>query len=235
MARKALLYLTLVWSVFTLQSCVSNYVVSKPMEYIPTTKLSSISNKKLNESKKALVSETTSKSDVIDAALASLDAAKNNTTLIEAAEHNNALNQVIDEAYTYLGTPYRYGGMTRRGIDCSAFVLSVFRESAGINLPRVAAAQAKQGERVDRSDLQKGDLVFFSHGRGIAHVGIVESIEDGDIKFIHASTSRGVMVSSLNDNYWGPRYRFAKRILVDDASNTTEENTDSTYLVQNQK
>lgn len=233
MSRKVLLYLTLVWSAFTLQSCVSNYVVSKPMTYTPTTKLASISTKKLNESKKTL-SNNTSNGDMIDAALASLDAAKNNEVINKASEHASALDRILDEAYTYLGTPYRYGGMTRRGIDCSAFVLSVFRETAGINLPRVAAAQAKEGERIERENLQKGDLVFFSHGRGIAHVGIVESVQDGEVKFIHASTSNGVMVSSLNDGYWAPRYRFAKRVIEDDASNvaTVEDNG---YLVQNQK
>ncbi len=65
-----------------------------------------------------------------------------------------------------------------------------------------------------KQELQKGDLVFFSHGRRISHVGIVQEItEDGDIKFIHAATSKGVIVSSLNDKYWGPRYRFAKRVI----------------------
>ncbi len=105
MARKILLYLSLVWAVFSLQSCVSNYVVSKPMEYVPTTKLSSIPSKRLNESKKALINNTNtnfSNGDMIDAALASLDAAKNNEIINDAIEHTNALNRIIDEAYTYL-------------------------------------------------------------------------------------------------------------------------------------
>ena len=70
------------------------------------------------------------------------------------------------------------------------------------------------GERVETQDLQKGDLVFFSHGGRISHVGIVQEVTaDGEIKFIHAATSRGVMISSLNDSYWGPKFRFAKRIV----------------------
>jgi lipoprotein Spr len=83
-----------------------------------------------------------------------------------------------------------------------------------LSLPRVAASQAQEGEAVEKTDLQKGDLVFFSHGRRISHVGIVESItEEGEVKFIHAATSKGVMVSSLNDSYWGPKFRFAKRVI----------------------
>ena len=84
----------------------------------------------------------------------------------------------------------------------------------GLELPRVAAEQAELGEKVELEELQKGDLVFFAHGRRISHVGIVQEVTaDGEIKFIHAATSKGVMISSLNDSYWGPKYRFAKRVL----------------------
>ena len=116
--------------------------------------------------------------------------------------------------------------LTRRGIDCSAFVLSVFGAATGMTLPRVAASQAQEGEKVEKSNLQKGDLVFFSQGRGrISHVGIVENVtEEGDVKFIHAATSRGVMISSLNDSYWGPKYRFAKRIISPETFNSNLAN-----------
>jgi lipoprotein Spr len=148
---------------------------------------------------------------------ASLANAKNsikNSEIAKSIRHNKTIDNILIEAQTYLGTPYRYGGMTRNGIDCSAFVLSVFGAAAGLSLPRVAASQAQEGEKIEKSELQKGDLIFFSHGRRISHVGIVESVtEDGEVKFIHAATSRGVMVSSLNDSYWGPRYRFGKRII----------------------
>ena len=84
-----------------------------------------------------------------------------------------------------------------------------------MNLPRVAAQQSQEGDSVEKTELQKGDLVFFSHrGSRISHVGIVEEVTaDGQIKFIHAATSKGVMVSSLDDSYWGPKFRFAKRII----------------------
>ena len=84
-----------------------------------------------------------------------------------------------------------------------------------MNLPRVAAQQSKEGDSVEKAELQKGDLVFFSHRGGrISHVGIVEEVTaEGEIKFIHAATSKGVMVSSLDDNYWGPKFKFAKRVI----------------------
>lgn len=165
----------------------------------------------LNEAKKEL-----SNSTKIDKALASIDAANSNEIIKKAIQHSEAVDDILKEAYSYLGTPYRYGGMSRSGIDCSAFVLSVFSATAGINLPRVAASQAKEGVSVDNESLQKGDLLFFSHGRGIAHVGIVESVENGEVKFIHAASSKGVSVSSLDSSYWGPRFRFAKRIIPQD-------------------
>ena len=222
MNKRVSFYLTVVTVLFTLQSCVSNYVVSMPNEYKPNAKLATLTITNLNDAKKELTN-----SDKIDQALASLEAAKKNEVIKKAILHSAAVDHILQEAYSYLGTPYRYGGMSRSGIDCSAFVLSVFNATSGISLPRVAASQAKEGESVDKESLQKGDLVFFSHGRGIAHVGIVESVEEGEVKFIHAATSKGVMISSLNDRYWGPRFRFAKRIIPQDYTGQGD------YLVNN--
>jgi len=128
---------------------------------------------------------------------------------------NSFVNQVLSEAETYLGTPYRYGGSTKLGIDCSSFVQQVF-EIFDYDLPRVSAAQAKEGTEINKDEIKTGDLLFFStSGKGrVSHVGIVHSIrEDGEIEFIHASTSQGVIVTPLSDNYWGKRYLYAKRIL----------------------
>ncbi len=227
MKKRVLSYITAVVATFSLQSCVSNYVVSSSAtytsEYKANAKLASLDNKKIENAKKQLI---TSFADEKIVAAKAMEAAMKNEEIAKAVRFSKKIDDILTEAESYLGTPYRYGGTTRSGIDCSAFVLSVFGASAGLHLPRVAASQAQEGQKVDKSELQKGDLVFFSHGRGrISHVGIVESIsEEGTVKFIHAATSRGVMISSLNDSYWGPRYRFAKRVITPELSESNFAN-----------
>ncbi|WP_047098703.1 C40 family peptidase [Chryseobacterium lactis] len=215
MKKRVLFYLVALVTTVSLQSCATNYVVSKPAtytkEYKTDAKLASIDNKKMEQDKQKLIDSFLAEKA---ASIANAKKSIKNSEIAKAIKHNKTIDGILEEAETYLGTPYRYGGTTRRGIDCSAFVLSVFGAAAGLSLPRVAASQAQEGESVDRGDLQKGDLIFFSHGRRISHVGIVESVtEEGEIKFIHAATSKGVMVSSLNDSYWGPKFRFAKRVI----------------------
>lgn len=220
MKSKIFFYAVVLVSILSLQSCVTNYVVSEPAIYSKGYKsnanYSTIDSKTLAQNKKELIgSFASSKAAEVESAnsiLKKLEIAK-------LSRHNQTIDALLEEAKTYLGTPYRYGGTTRRGIDCSAFVLSVFGAAAGVTLPRVAASQAKEGEDINKQDLQKGDLIFFSKGSRISHVGIVEEIaENGDIKFIHAATSKGVMISNLNEsNYWNSKYRYAKRIINKDA------------------
>lgn len=214
MKKRVLFYLVAFVSTISLQSCVTNYVVSKPAtytkEYKTDAKLVALDTKMENDKKLLINSFLSEKAVAISNAKNSLK----NTEIAKAIKHNKTIDNILTEASTYLGTPYRYGGTTRNGIDCSAFVLSVFGAAAGLTLPRVAASQSQEGEAIDKENLQKGDLIFFSHGRRISHVGIVESVtEEGEIKFIHAATSKGVMISSLNDSYWGPKFRFAKRVI----------------------
>ena len=107
------------------------------------------------------------------------------------------------EAARWMGVPYRYGGKTMRGVDCSGFVMNVFREVYGKSLARSSADMLKRNcRKVGRAKLKEGDLVFFRTGRGKRkvpnHVGIY--LKNG--KFIHASTSRGVIVSSLSEPYY---------------------------------
>ena len=228
MKKRVLFYLAAVTATFSMQSCVSNYVVSAPASQINTYKsdarLASIDNKKLETAKSQLLSSFKDENLV---ATKTLEAVLRNEEIAKTVKFTKKIDDLLAEAQTYLGTPYRYGGMTRNGIDCSAFVLSVFGAVTGMNLPRVAASQAQEGEKIEKDQLQKGDLVFFSHqGRGrISHVGIVEEVSpEGDVKFIHAATSRGVMISSLNDSYWGPKYRFAKRVISIDSFNNLANN-----------
>lgn len=112
-------------------------------------------------------------------------------------------------ASKYVGVRYSYGGTSTKGFDCSGYVRHVFNE-LGKSLPRSSSAMYGEGESVKKSDLQPGDLVFFNtSGRGVSHVGIYI----GSGKFIHASTSKGVIKTSLNDKYyWGNKFVGAKRV-----------------------
>lgn len=118
--------------------------------------------------------------------------------------------EILLQVIKYLETPYKYGGNTENGIDCSGFTLQVFEKSTGIKLPRSAREQYEVGEKVEREDLSFGDLVFFNTRRrsNPGHVGIYI----GDDQFIHSSSSLGVTISSLQEPYYKKRYVGARRV-----------------------
>lgn len=117
--------------------------------------------------------------------------------------------RLVSFAMNYIGTPYVFGGNSLYyGIDCSAYVQQVFG-SVGISLPRTADYQYEVGTPISRSELLPGDAVFFTtYTYGASHVGIYL----GDGNFIHASSTRGVTISSLNDHYYNARYIGARRM-----------------------
>jgi len=118
--------------------------------------------------------------------------------------------ELNDQLGHWRGTPYRYGGMSRNGVDCSGFVYLTFRDKFALQLPRTTSAQSDIGTRISKDELLPGDLVFFKTGRGEngLHVGIY----DTDNAFIHASTSQGVIRSSLDNVYWRKVFWQARRI-----------------------
>jgi len=111
-------------------------------------------------------------------------------------------------ALRFLGVPYAFGGTSTSGFDCSGFVQHVFA-MLGIALPRTADAQYDVGHRAVGGP-RPGDLVFFDTYGGVSHVGIYL----GDGRFVHASSSHGVMVSHLSESYWAARYVGAKRLIA---------------------
>lgn len=118
--------------------------------------------------------------------------------------------QLREATDDWLGIPYRYGGTTRSGIDCSAFVQSYMDDVLGLELPRTTATQVLEGTEIDKEDLRPGDLVFFLRRR-TRHVGVYL----GDSEFIHASSSNGVIVSRLDEGYYQRHYWTARRVLDD--------------------
>ncbi|MDR1225833.1 MAG: C40 family peptidase [Prevotellaceae bacterium] len=116
---------------------------------------------------------------------------------------------IIHISTLWLGTPYKYGGSTRHGIDCSTFVGTVYKDALGITLPRNSSAIAKSLISVKRSSLACGDIIFFTNKeKRVSHVGIYIS----DDKFVHSSPSGGVAVASLNSAYWNAYYAGAGRV-----------------------
>ena len=119
---------------------------------------------------------------------------------------NSSLEQL---AKSWVGTPYVYGGSSRSGTDCSGYVMQIYKAHYGISLPHNAGQMYddSRGSSVSRGSLQEGDLVFFGSFWKIDHVGIYLK---GD-RFTHASSSKGVIISSMSDNYWRPKYQGARR------------------------
>jgi hypothetical protein len=128
---------------------------------------------------------------------------------------SRSVSDILKDAEKYIGTPYKFGGNTSSGFDCSGFTVKVFEEN-DLNLPRRSSDQAEAGKNIDIKEVKPGDLLFFATAGGsrVSHVGIVHDIgPDGEVKFIHASTSKGVIISSLNEKYWNKAYLHAQRVL----------------------
>lgn len=118
--------------------------------------------------------------------------------------------KMMDAILAWMGTPYDYGGESKSGTDCSGFTMQIFKESAGMDLPRTTEEQAKLGSAVAKEDLKFGDLIFFNTtGENPSHVGIYI----GDDMFAHASVSFGVTLSSMYSSYYKKRYTEARRVI----------------------
>ncbi|WP_240353230.1 C40 family peptidase [Cohnella algarum] len=127
------------------------------------------------------------------------------TAFASQSKLDNAINEV-------LGTPYKWGGTTVKGFDCSGFILYIFNQF-NTELPRTSKDQSQIGTKVEKEDLRPGDMVFFNtDGKGVSHAGIYI----GEGKFAHSSSSKGVSISKLSDSYYEKRYVTARRVVSDE-------------------
>jgi len=138
----------------------------------------------------------------------------NETDVVIGPTENYLSVQMINNAMDFLGVHYRGGGTSRAGMDCSGMVTAVF-DIFGMKLPRSSYEMAKVGEKIDLADAKKGDLIFFrTNGRGISHVGMVVENDGDEIKFIHSSTSKGVIISSTKEPYYKRTFVQANRVIM---------------------
>ncbi|MDU8885179.1 C40 family peptidase [Yeosuana sp. MJ-SS3] len=127
---------------------------------------------------------------------------------------NELANKVVDYAKQFNGVKYKYGGNTKRGMDCSGLISTSFG-SEKILLPRTTSDLSKTGQWIDLKEVEKGDLLFFAtkkNSRKVNHVAIVTEARTGYVEFIHSTTSAGVIVSNLEEKYWYFAFVQARRV-----------------------
>ncbi len=124
-------------------------------------------------------------------------------------------NNIVKNAEAYKGIRYKYGGITSKGMDCTGLIYVAFKKE-NIVLPRISKDMSKKGIRIKRHTIQKGDLLFFKTNKSrnvINHVGLVVTSRAGFVEFIHSTTSKGVIISSLTERYWHSAFIEARRVL----------------------
>ncbi|MFD2943176.1 C40 family peptidase [Flavobacterium notoginsengisoli] len=129
-------------------------------------------------------------------------------------ENRNLVNNLIEKATDNIGVRYKAGGTTKSGFDCSGLVYTTF-QSENISLPRASYEQAKIGKVISLNDARKGDLIFFktNKSRQINHVGLITEVNSDEVKFVHSSTSKGVIISSTKEPYYKNSFEQVNRIL----------------------
>ncbi len=190
----------------TIDNIATRFNVEKE-ELIETNRLSSVDNKKLSPGRTILIPKVIEENDGEE------EIVTFKKTILKPWKNSDEKYMLVKVAKSFVGAPYKYGGNTLRGLDCSAYVKKIY-EIFDVQLPRSAREQYKVGSRIDRSELAIGDLVFFKtrrYAKHPTHVGIFI----GDSNFIHASSGKGrlgVKIDSLNSDYYSKAYIGATRI-----------------------
>lgn len=191
-------FCSLILVLILLVSCTQRYSTRKKSQksvQVHTEKIINHQNKKVVSSKEVLLE-------------------KSKKTISQPSENttNTTIQLMLNTALSYLGTPYKYTGITHNGMDCSGLMYVCF-QAIDVQLNRSAEQMSEQGVQVSIQEVRKGDLLFFrtSKRKKINHVGMVVEVENG-VQFIHSSTSKGVVISRLSDPYWKKSFVKAKRI-----------------------
>lgn len=164
-----------------------------------------------HEVKKAVESKSETRSKVMAKKKAAAKQPAKVSRKQPASRQNSGsdVDRILQLANSLKGIHYRSGGSTPKGFDCSGFTSYVFKNAAGVSLPRTADGQAGKGTAVSQSNLRPGDIVYFqTYKKGPSHVGIYT----GGGNFIHSSCSKGITVTNFSDSYYGPRYLGGRRI-----------------------
>ena len=127
---------------------------------------------------------------------------------VDLTNQSKVKSRLLSQYKSWKGAPYRYGGTSRNGVDCSAFVQNTFHSQLGYKLPRTTRTQIRAGSKISKPNLKVGDIVFFKTSSKSLHNGIYI----GESEFIHASSSKGVTISSLDNQYWKKTYLTSIRV-----------------------
>lgn len=197
----------LMFSVMVLVGCSGTSDISRDDENYKDKDVNGYKNSKEVVSTSTLKDKTSINKDNLEAISSSI------AGFITGSELNFNVNkdEVMYKVIEYLNTPYLWGGTSKRGIDCSAFVQTVFYQALGIELPRTSLEQSNVGDAVDIKDLKFGDLLFFDtmHKGRVTHVGMY--LSDG--YFVQSGSKTGVAVASLNSDFYSTTYLKARRVI----------------------
>ncbi len=130
-------------------------------------------------------------------------------------EENELLKKVLKKAISFKGTPFKFGGESKDGMDCSGVVFASYKE-IGLTLPRSSRNMFYEGVEVNLKEVDKGDLLFFdvkTFNDKVNHVGMVTSVNDYEVNFIHSTDLKGVIITSINESDWKKAFIKAKRII----------------------